>query len=129
MGVIAALFGLVVVGSIFLSGQSQISGEELANSIQKLQAKEAFVCNSEPGTAVSEKIILTSGSILEITSTPNSHACILFGDKKECATFKCPQEGYTLDLNTNEFKELYKTHEFTCFIERTDLGVKIDCKG
>lgn len=126
---IVALFGLVVVGSIFLSGQNQISGYELANSVQKLQAKESFVCNSEPGTAVSEKIILTSGSVLNIDSTPNNHACILFDDKKECATLKCTQEGYTLDLNTNEFKELYKTHEFTCFIERTDLGVRIDCKG
>lgn len=130
VGVIAALFGLVIIGSIFLTGQQQMNEQEVLSSLNKIKSKADFVCNSEFGTLLNENIVLASGSVLSISSQPNDSACVSFNGNTSCVNLSCNVAlDYDLNLDSPEFKALFVTHKYECFFEKVDGGVIIECKG
>jgi hypothetical protein len=126
VGVIATFIALAVIASVFLLNTEEKKSSELDNAIQKFSQKASFVCSSDEGTLISEKILLPSGS--RFFSQGNS-ICFAFNQEKKCKLINCPVLMETLALTDEKIKKTYVFHEFSCYFEKSKEGVLIECRG
>jgi hypothetical protein len=131
VGVITALISIGIVAGIVASGQEESKAQEMINSLNLLKQKADFVCGSEVGTTFTQKVTLGSGSVITFGSTAGStqKICSSYFDKTNCVKTNCPISVLTLDLNTEQIKQLYSMHEFECIVEKEEQGVLIECSG
>ena len=127
IGIIAALFGLLVVAQIFLLNQETVKQQELEISLEKLGNRCNFVCRNAAGTLIKEPATLASGSVF---STSGNALCYSYGEAENCFRCDCELENYTLNLNTEEITQLYSIHDFSCSLEKRSGGlVRVACTG
>ena len=126
VGVIASIFALVVISNLVLLNQDQTKEQHAKNSVALLEQKCNFVCGSEKGTYLSEKVALPSGSVL---IAEDHGICISYNEKTSCGRCDCQIEPYDLNLNTQAHIEAFTVSDFYCAFLKTETGVSVECKG
>lgn len=131
VGVITALLSLGIIAGIVASGQEESKAQEMLNSLNLLKQKADFLCGSEVGTTFTQKVNFGSGSVIKFGSNSTSapKICISYNSETNCVKTNCSISGFTLDLNTEQIKQLYSMHEFECMVEKEEQGVLIECSG
>ncbi|MEM4326710.1 MAG: hypothetical protein QXZ13_00880, partial [Candidatus Diapherotrites archaeon] len=71
-GVVSALFGIVIIGTIIIDMQEIAKTQELENTINKIGQMTDFVCSGDEGMLLSEKVKLASGSKIQANKTKKS---------------------------------------------------------
>jgi len=131
VGVITALISIGIIAGIVFNGQEQSKQQEITNSLQLLKQKADFLCGSEVGTTFPQKVKLGSESVITFGSASGNSAkiCMNYKGTNDCVKTNCSIIYSTLDLNTQQIKQLYSVHEFECLVEKQDVGVLIECSG
>jgi hypothetical protein len=130
-GVITALFALAIIGTLFLNGQEQMKTQQIENSIKQVKNQADFLCGLEPGTLLTQELVLGSGSELKIGTDPvlPGKACVSYKGKNTCVEANCDFESYDLNLSASEYFDLFSVHAYKCTFEKLANGVRVNCKG
>jgi hypothetical protein len=128
VGVITAVFGLLIVANLVSTGSDQQKLQQIKNSLARMGQKCEFVCNSAVDTLLSEKFPLASGSVVFARSS-GSKICMEFQGSSNCVKCSCPPQDYDLNLDTTFHREAFSVTDFTCSFLRVKGGVKIECKA
>jgi len=129
VGIIAALIGLVFVASIVISGRDTMNEQTVENNIRKIQQNCNLVCASDTETMFSVDTPLVAG--MKLYSEGNA-ICTDYKGKTNCKKCDCvvfDTEGSAFVLDLSDATELFETSNYKCFMERTEEGVAIECKG
>ncbi|MEM4390699.1 MAG: hypothetical protein QXU92_01940 [Candidatus Diapherotrites archaeon] len=127
-GVVSALFGIVIIGTIIIDMQEKAKTQELENTINKIGQMTDFVCSGDEGMLLSEKVKLASGSKIQANKTKKS-ICISYANENKCISIKCGINDYELNLDTPEHKAAFNIAEYKCYIEKANGTANIECKG
>ena len=136
-GVIAVLIGIVIVAQLVGFNVDREKRLALEGSINQMANFCDFICLSDLNQLLSQKVTLASGA--KLYSTDLNGLCYRYEEKQNCRPCKCaifdtpfdPQTkaNFLLDLNTQQLKDLYATHEFSCLFFREREGVTLECTG
>jgi hypothetical protein len=134
LGVIIALFALVAVGFSVVTGNEHMKEQEINNSIFLLKERANFVCYSEIGTSLLQKVTLGSGVYLSTGNFDDVNKggmiCINYNDYEFCESINCKIPSfYDLNLNKPELEKIAYVRDYSCNIERVNGGIKLECKG
>lgn len=127
-GVISALFGIAIIGTLILDMQEKAKYQEIENTINKLEQLAEFVCSGDEGMLLSEKVKLPSGSKIYSNTTKKS-ICGKYSNKNKCIEVKCGINNYELNLDTPEHKAAFNIADYRCYIEKINGTANIQCKG
>lgn len=132
-GVVVVIIAFGIIASISLTGSEQMKESSIYSAIDLLKERANFVCHSEIGTSISQKIRLGGGvflSVDNIVGQESGKICIEYKDNIRCESINCPvPKKYDLNLDTPEIRELVHIREYNCLITRIQGGVEVECKG
>ncbi len=129
VGIIAALIGLGFIASIVISGKETMNEQTVENSIRKMQQNCNLVCASDEETMFSVDTTLVAGMKLYgngkaiCTDYKGKTSC------KECDCLVSDLNGFAFVLDLTNAIGLFESSNYKCFMERTEEGVAIECKG
>jgi hypothetical protein len=132
VGIIAGLIGLGFVASIAVSGNETGKQQALQNTLAKFKQNCDFVCSSDIGSMFKVDVTFVSG--MKIYSE-ESAVCVDFKGSTDCRKCDCrildsdSGGAFLMDFSSDEAKRLFDTHEYSCFMERKESGVAVECKG
>ena len=118
------VFGVVITLVGKNTGETQY--QYFLRSLDELQVQCNYVCDTGVGTNLPVEVTLPSGLYFY---TRSNKICGTFDEKNHCILCDCDLEPYTMDLNTTFALKALKSHEYTCYLERKEDGVSIDCQG
>jgi hypothetical protein len=127
--VIAVGIGLAVISNLIISSKDDSVIVVFKESIQKLKAQCDFVCDSSVDTYLPVDVMLPAGVKLY---TNDDRICgklnVSEGKETElsCAVCSCRVNG-SLDLSNA--KGTFSQRKYSCYFERRDLDVQMECKG
>lgn len=129
MGVISAVFGILIIATIVLDSQEQVKLQEVKNSIERINQLCNFVCDSDDGTLLSEKLKLPSGASVSARVSTKA-VCITYSGSSKCASCKCGlNKDYDLNLATPEHVFAFNISDYRCFFDKNFGRVSFECKG
>jgi hypothetical protein len=120
---------MIVIGSVIgmmQYNQADINENFNIRSLEEIRMQCDYVCNSGQGTKLPVTVTLASGSVFY---TKNEKICMAFNDKVRCQSCKCSIVDYTLDFNTTFARKALDKHEFTCYLNRNENDIEIECQG
>ncbi len=135
VGIISALIGLGFVASIIIAGRETSKQQAVENTIRKMQQNCNSVCTADTETMFKTDVTFVSGMKLYSMNKPtNGSICVDYKDSTNCQQCNCQvfdKEGnsFEMDFSTPEARQLFDTHDYECFMERTEKGVAVECKG
>jgi len=124
--VLAVIIALTIVGVLVLRNEEAMDQQHFVRSIEELKSQCNFVCDSGVGTNLPVEVIFPSGSQFY---TKKDKICGTYVGKSQCRLCSCQLEEYFLDLNTTFAREVLKSHKYTCYMERKNDVVSINCQG
>jgi len=130
-GVIAIIIGFAIIANLISSNKEELRVVSFEQSIEKLKTKCDFVCDSPLDTYLSVDVELSSG--LRLFTSENricGHLNIsdVHNDENKCAVCKCNING-SLNLDTETAKKAFKVHKYSCYFERREDDIQMECKG
>ncbi len=131
VGIIAALIGLGFVASIVMSGRETSNQQAVENTIRKLEQNCNLVCAADTETMFSVDVTLVAGMRLYGLQKA---ICADYAAKSYCRECDCSLLDKTdttkqFELDLSEARQLFEMHNYTCFMERIEEGVAVECKG
>jgi len=129
VGIIAAIIGLGFVATIVLGGRETSHWQTVENGVKKMQQNCNQVCSSDVETMFSADVTLVSGMRLYATGRG---ICANYKDEQTCKECDCEvfdKEGQSFALDLTGATELFESNQYKCFMERTETGVAVECKG
>jgi hypothetical protein len=127
--VIAVGIGLAVVANLILSNKDDSALVVFKESVQKLKSQCDFVCDSSVDTYLPVDVMLPAGIFVY---TDDDRICGRLNlseehsDEHSCAVCSCKVNG-SLDLR--RAKDTFAQRKYSCYFERKDLYVQMECKG
>jgi len=131
VGIISALIGLGFVMTIVTTGQETNKVQTIENTLRLVKQTCDYVCAAEPETMHSTQVQLVSGMLFYASGKA---ICADFKGEKNCKQCECEViarsgEQFSMDFSSEEAMQLFNIHSYTCYLERTNNGVAIECKG
>ena len=129
IGVISIILSFGIIAKLVAISQGDMKVQAFRQGIDTIKSQCEFVCNSPKDTLLSINAELPSGMVLTAGKSDSKKICGILGEEIKCVLCSCGIEQYTLDLNTSLAKKAFNTHQYSCYFERAENGVKMECKG
>jgi len=130
-GIIAVVLGFAIIANLISLNREEAKLVDFEEAIDKLKIKCDFVCDSPIDTYLAVDVKLSSGTRLY---TSNKRICghlnisNEYNDESKCVVCTCPVNG-SLNLQTEIARESFEVHKYSCYFERRQNGVQMECKG
>jgi hypothetical protein len=132
-GVIALVLGFAIVANLITTNRDEARVISFESSMDKLQGQCDFVCDSPLDTMLAADVELPSGLKLIAEDTRIcGHLNITeeHSDERKCVVCKCAvRMNSTFDLQTEAARKSFSTHKYSCYFERKEDAVVLECKG
>jgi len=130
-GVIAVVLGFAIIANLITENKEDMRYNKFKESIEALKNQCNFVCDSPLDTYLSTDVELPSG--LNLYTSQNricGHLNISkeYNDETKCVICNCIVNG-TLNLQTDVALKSFTIHKYSCYFDRTENEVKMECKG
>ena len=130
-GVISLVIGFAIIANLITVNKEETRYQTFLESVEKLKKQCDFVCDSPLDTYLSADVSLPSG--LKLYTNGNricGHLNISdeYNDETKCAICKCPVVG-ELNLQTDIAKQSFSEHKYSCYFERLEDEIQMECKG
>ncbi len=133
-GIIAVVIGVGIVISLLVTDKEEAKIDGFKQALDRMEKFCKGVCSSPADSFDSIEVELPSG--LHIYST-DTKICGNFNTSNDpdylenyCVVCNpCDVNSPGLDLDTEIAKETFSFHEYTCFFNRTENDIQMECKG
>ena len=130
-GVIAVILGFAIFANLITSNKDESRYSHFKEAMEKLKNQCDFVCDSPLDTYLSTDVVLPSGLRLytsEKRICGNLNISSKYEDETKCLVCKCNVNG-SLNLQTELARESFTEHKYSCYFERRENVIKMECKG
>jgi len=133
-GIIAVVVGIAIVISLLVTDKEEAKIDTFKKSFDRMENFCKGICDSPPESYDSIGIRLPSG--LNVY-TRDTKICGNFNTSNDAMSVvnycvvcnPCTVSSSGLNLDTEIAKETFSFFEYTCFFNRTENDVKMECKG
>lgn len=122
-GVIAVIVTFGVIIKVIGLHEQETRKDMIVDSLNKMETMCDFVCGTTKDNKMSVDVKLPSDIWMY---TNQNKICIELEKKVNCRTCDCDLLFYELSLDT-ELSKKANEHEYTCYFEKTDVDVGLEC--
>jgi len=132
-GVIAIVLGLAIVANLITSNKDEQKLISFRQAMDRIKDECDFVCASPTDTYQAVDVELPSGMRIYSSDTRIcGHLSISYENTNEtkCVMCKCPVVMVSeINLQTELALKSFSTHSYTCYFERRENEIGMECKG
>ncbi len=130
-GVIAVILGFSIIANLMTQNKEDMRYNKFVESIDALKNQCDFVCDSPLDTYLSTDVEMPSGMRLYTQKDricANLNISSTYNDETKCELCKCPVNG-SLNLQTEAARKSFTLHKYSCYFERRQNDIQMECKG